>query len=255
MIEQKILQDMGLTEIEAKIYLACLELGSDSVLKIAKKAEVKRPTCYVALDELMAKGFVTRIKKKSTTLYSVEDPKIILNKFKEKIANFEDLLPVFSAKSIKGKKPKIKFYEGRDQLWEVYTKIMFPAEKIYFFGTDIQKVYEVYPDLVDYWLEKYVSKYKETMEIVAYNKAGIEYAKSRPKNQNIRIMPKDLPVFTDSAITENKLFIVSLDNLFSVLIESEDLAKTYINFFMLAWRAALTVGDLVSEKRKVKSEK
>ena len=51
-------------------------------------------------------------------------------------------------------------------------------------------------------------------------------------------MSKDLSVYADLAITENKLFIVLLDNMFGVLIESEDLAKIYKNFFQLAWWAA-----------------
>lgn len=133
MIEEKILIDLGLTEIEAKIYLACLELGTDTVLNIAKKAQVKRPTCYVSLDNLFENGLVTKIEKKSTTLYSAEGPKVLLNKYKEKIANFTDLLPYFEAKFNKGPKPKIRYYEGEEELWNVYTKILFPAEKLYFF--------------------------------------------------------------------------------------------------------------------------
>ncbi|MBU4360895.1 helix-turn-helix domain-containing protein, partial [Patescibacteria group bacterium] len=91
MIEQKVLQDIGLSELEAKVYLATLELGNTSVMQIAKKAEVKRPTCYLSLDNLFEKGFVTKIQKKSTTLYSAEKPGILLNKFKEKVDNFKDL--------------------------------------------------------------------------------------------------------------------------------------------------------------------
>jgi len=34
-------------------------------------------------------------------------------------------------------------------------------------------------------------------------------------------------VFADSVITESKIFIVSLDNLFGVLIESVDLSRTF----------------------------
>lgn len=252
MVEQKILQDLGLSEIEAKVYLACLELGTDSVLEIAKKAGVKRPTCYLSLDNLFDKGLVTKVQKKSTTLYSAQDPKVLLNKFREKITNFEDLLPYFSAKFAKGPKPKIRFYEGKEELWNVYTKILFPAKEIYFFGTDVEKIYEIFPTLFDYWLKNYLPKYNRTMEIVSYDSVGIKYAKTRPKNQNVRIMPKDLPVFADSVITENKLFIVSLDNLFGVLIESEDLAKTYINFFMLAWGSALRVEDLKKKENKIK---
>ena len=56
-------------------------------------------------------------------------------------------------------------------------------------------------------------------------------------------MPKELLVLADSVITNDKFFIVSLDNLFGVLIESEDIAKTYKSLFELAWQAAEKVSD------------
>ena len=40
-------------------------------------------------------------------------------------------------------------------------------------------------------------------------------------------------------IIEDKIFIVSLDNLFGILIESKDLAQTFKNFFLLAWQSAI----------------
>ena len=238
MIEEKVLRDLGLTKIEAKVYLACLELGTDSVLHISKKAEVKRPTCYLSLDNLFEKGLVSKIEKKNTTLYSAEDPNIILNKYKEKIANFQDLLPLFHAKFNKGPKPKIRYYEGKEALWGIYTKIISPAKKIYSFGTDIKKLSEKFPTITDYWIKNHSSQHQESLELISYNQAGLDYARKKIKNREVRIMPKNLPVFADIAITENKIFIVSLDNLFGILIESEDLAKTFKNFFMLAWMAA-----------------
>ena len=216
MIEEKILKDLGLTEIEAKIYLACLELGTNSVLHIAKKAGVKRPTCYLSLDNLFEKGLVSKIEKKNTTLYSAEDPNIILNKYKEKIANFQDLLPFFHAKFNKGPKPKIRYYEGKETLWEVYTKTMFPTEKIYFFGTDMEKLLKTFPNMIEYLEKHHSAHYKESLELISNNKEGLKYIKKSSKNREIRIMPKNLPVFADAVIIKDKLFIVSLDNLFGV---------------------------------------
>ncbi len=243
MIEEKILIDLGLTEIEAKIYLACLELGSDTVLNIAKKAQIKRPTCYVSLDNLLTKGYVTKIEKKSTTLYSAEDPKIILNKYKEKVANFKDFLPYFETKSSKGTKPKIKYYEGKEELWNVYTKILFPSDEIYFFGTDVGKLLNKFPTVIDNLENSPNFKNKTIKEIVNSDEISLKYAKKETERP-IKIMPQNLPVFADSVITENKIFIISLDNLFGVLIDSEDLAKTYKNFFLLAWQAALEIKDI-----------
>ncbi|MDP2586254.1 MAG: helix-turn-helix domain-containing protein [Candidatus Komeilibacteria bacterium] len=241
MIEAKILQDLGLTEIEAKIYLASLELGTETVLKIAKQAQVKRPTAYVALDNLFANGFVSKVQKKGTTMYAAESPEIISNKFKEKLANFNDLMPFFAAKFNRGPKPKIRYYEGAQTLLDIYTKVLFPSAEIYFFGTDVAKIKEKLPQLFNYGVTALAKKSVKPMEIVSYNPAGIEYVKKYAAGRPIKLMPKSLPVFADVAITENKIFIVSLDNLFGVLIESEDLAKTFKNFFLLAWSAATTV--------------
>ncbi len=238
MVEQKVLQDMGLTQTEAKIYLAVLELGNSGVSDISKKAEVKRPTCYLSLDGLFNKGFVTKVGKKSTTLYSAEKPELLLNKFKEKMDNFKDLLPFFEAKFNKGPKPKIRYYEGKEEIQNIYTKILFPIKDACYFGTDSEKLLDIFPDILGYWKRNCVTGYKSSKEIVSYSKEGLEYAKKEGKQREVKMMPKDLPVFADSVITNNKLFIVSLDNLFGVLIESEDLAKTYKNFFLLAWRAA-----------------
>lgn len=238
MIEEKVLQDIGLTEIEAKVYLAALTLGQATVLNIAKKAEIKRPTGYVTLDGLSQKGFVSKLEKKSTTLYSAENPRIILNKYKEKIANFTELLPYFEAQASKGAKPKIKYYEGQEELMKIYTQVIFPSAELYFFGSDVEKLNDILPNLLPNYQKYFNTGHKEVKELVSNNPAGLKYLNLNSKNRQIRVMPKNLPVFADSAITENKIFIVSLENLFGILIESDDLAKTYKNFFLLAWKSA-----------------
>ena len=95
-----------------------------------------------------------------------------------------------------------------------------------------------FPTLIDdYEKEIYTEKkiYKEIISNDINSQAYLDkYGSKRP----IKIMPADLPVYADVAITENKLFIVSLNNLFGVLIESDDLAKTFKNFFLLAWKSA-----------------
>ncbi|MBU2235559.1 helix-turn-helix domain-containing protein, partial [Patescibacteria group bacterium] len=45
-LETSLIQ-FGLNSKEASVYLAALELGGSPVLKIAKKAELKRPTVYL----------------------------------------------------------------------------------------------------------------------------------------------------------------------------------------------------------------
>lgn len=54
-----VLQKIGLQQKESAVYLALLELGTADVSGIAKKAGIKRPTCYLVLDDLKNRGLVS----------------------------------------------------------------------------------------------------------------------------------------------------------------------------------------------------
>ncbi len=69
------LQNLGLNEKEAKVYLASLELGYASVQSIAKKADINRATAYFIIEGLMKKGLMTQIEKDKKTFFAAEDPK------------------------------------------------------------------------------------------------------------------------------------------------------------------------------------
>ena len=90
---ETVLEQLGLSSKEAAIYLAALELGQAPVLRIARKAGVKRPTGYVTLASLHEKGFVEVVPKGTTTFYQAVDPEILYQRFNEKIKHFGSVLP------------------------------------------------------------------------------------------------------------------------------------------------------------------
>jgi len=49
------LSEMGLTEEEAKVYLACLSVGANPASTIARACELKRETCNYTLKKLATK--------------------------------------------------------------------------------------------------------------------------------------------------------------------------------------------------------
>lgn len=243
MVEENVLQELGLSEKQAKIYLACLELGTSSVQKIAKKAEIKRPTAYLVLESLIERGLVSEIRKATTTLYSSEEPKKILANLRQKIKDFEEILPVFEAKFTRKEKPKITFYEGKKALWDIYLHKIFPAQIIYFYGTSIKKLNEKFPELLNTWEKNWWPKKEKdpkskVLEIVSNEAEDIKYAQSAKSKREIRVLPKDKKFLADSAIADNKVFIFSLDHLFCVIIESEDIAKSYMALVEMVWQAA-----------------
>ena len=57
------LEELGLTNAEAKIYIALLELGSSQAGKITEKTGIHRRTVYDAIERLIEKGLISYIKQ------------------------------------------------------------------------------------------------------------------------------------------------------------------------------------------------
>lgn len=58
---EKLLKDIGLTNNQAKVYLALLDMGPSKVSEITKTARVTRPNLYPILDALQRLGIVEKI--------------------------------------------------------------------------------------------------------------------------------------------------------------------------------------------------
>src|SRR3990172_512112 len=104
-----LLEKLGFSEKEAKVYLAALELGEDSVQNIAKKAGINRATTYVILEKLMASGLISTYEKGKKTFIVAEDPKEllqileeekqeVLNREKDLKSNLSQLAAIYNRK-------------------------------------------------------------------------------------------------------------------------------------------------------------
>lgn len=127
---------------KADVYLAILELGSGTVIEIAKKAEVKRTTVYDILLDLEKTGLIYQTTKESKRLFVAEDPEKLKKKLEEKERILDEMLPQLrSFYNIKGIKPKIKFYEGKEGLRQVYSDTLnYGGEILAFASEDVVKV-------------------------------------------------------------------------------------------------------------------
>lgn len=243
MVEEKVLQNLGLNEKQAKIYLALLELGKATVVEIAKKSGLKRPTTYVVLDDLKTKGLVSEAPEKKRTLFIAEDPAVLEKNSKQNLSEFHEMLPLFRARFNRGTKPKIRFYDNKSVIENLYYNEIFPAEKIYFYGTSIKKLNEVWPQMLtvldSYWLPKKKKNSQTTLEIVGNGPDDIAYARKYARIRQVRILPPGKKFLADSAIADDKILITSLENMFAVIIESPDLADTYRAVIELAWLSAI----------------
>jgi len=70
---QKGLRALGLTELEANVYLKLLEFRRSGVTKLAKAVKVTRTQLYPLLEKLIEKGYVAKVDH-NPAVYSVTEP-------------------------------------------------------------------------------------------------------------------------------------------------------------------------------------
>jgi len=233
---EKYLEEIGLSEKEAKIYLALLKFDSANIQEITNKSKINRTTVYPVLETLTKKGLVSEIQVQGKTSYEaapperletfVERQKVVLQ---EKSDRLKDIIPqIKSVQRESGERPIIKFFEGRDgtvSAYEDFYNLHEATEKkgYFIFNRDL---------LQDTFTEKEharfrnirVGKMVKPNSIYTSEKAGDDFATSGVRK---KIDSKKFPITSDIAIIGDKIIITTLGgNVSSFVIMSKDIANT-----------------------------
>lgn len=148
------LQQIGLSDKQAKIYLACLELGECSIKEMAKKAEIKRTTIYDIIDEMIAVGFIRTTMRGKKKRFLAAEPSELENIIKKREALLAQILPQLNSLNNSGRnKPKVWFYEGKEGLKDVYADTLkYNSELLSFASEHVANI------LGKEWVESYFRK-------------------------------------------------------------------------------------------------
>ncbi|MEK7498433.1 MAG: helix-turn-helix domain-containing protein [Patescibacteria group bacterium] len=249
---ERSLEKLGLSEKEAKVYLATLELGQATVQQIAKKAEVQRPTAYVLLDSLIKDGLVTNVEVGKKTLFAAETPEQLdrlikkeETELKEKYDRLEEIIPELKALfNLSENKPKVKFYAGKEgiiAMQEEFLRIAhtFKEETVGF--TPLDELFKVFPDYASTYSKERSSRKLHTKVIYTRNEGPLPEATNEESQREARYIPKDKFPFTSSVTVygQDHLTLISYgEQLMGVVIQSHDIATTFRTIFSLAWKAS-----------------
>ncbi len=240
MLYKKELQQLNFDEKEADVYLALLELGEANIEQIAKKSGVKRTTVYHVIEALKEKGYIEMSKIGKKTLYYALSPKKIGEKLEEKKLIFEKIMPgLLSITNDIEKKPKIRYYEGKEGIREIYKDTLkyHNQEMLVWTTEDILEYFDV-DWLWDYYVEKRVEN-KIWQRTIA---PDIEYAheiKGLDKKhlRNMRLCSKEqFPMYVDVTLYGGRYVgIMSFKDGLGLIIESEGIYKTLKSIFEMNW--------------------
>lgn len=240
---KEILRQIGIDSKKADVYLACLEMGGATAYLLSKKIGLKRPTTYDIVNQLMKEGLVYKSIKGHIKYFSPADPEIILSKLKEKEAKVRAVMPelqgLYNSPKIK---PFIRYFEGEEGIREMQEDSLRSLKKG---DTILAYVGEGtlihLPDYADNYVKRRAEKgiwlkgiYKKTGEIMKY------MAQNQEQLREARVLEeKDFPFSSEINIYKNKVAVANYGReMFGMLVESEEFAKSQKVIFELAWRGA-----------------
>ena len=105
-MEIEILEDLGLTKSEIKIYISLLELGSTNAGNILKKSKMQNSVVHRALNSLIEKGLVNYVLEGKRKIYSATDPDNFNKYIDDKKERFKQILPELKKKQLLAKEIK-----------------------------------------------------------------------------------------------------------------------------------------------------
>lgn len=238
---------IGLSDEEARVYLACLEIGGGPVSVIARKAGAQRVSCYYTIDNLLQKKLLSQYNKNGVKCFAPEPPEQLLKITEERMSLAKSLMPELkSLISTSAFKPKIRFYEGRDGVEKVFTESLTAKREILGY-TNLRHVTEFFPDFFRSYTHTKLKKNIKTRYLSPTTVETVHVLDTfLPEKYDtnlieILLVNKNQFLFENEVlIFGNSVGIVSLntDELLGLIVESPTFARTMKAVFDLAWLGA-----------------
>lgn len=237
------LTDIGLTEKEAKVYLANLELGQSVISKIAKRAKINRVTTYDIVERLIHKGFINFVTKHKVKYFSPTKPDLIFQNTKRKVDAFQKSLPTLKRLQGETPHPRVRYFEGLDGIKSIYEDTLSSKTDILNFSNS-EEIRQFWPTYDNDYVRKRAKKKIFLRGVSPLDEAGMQVASENKKYyRDIRLIPNKKYNFSNEInIYDDKVSIISFnEGLIGMIIESKEIADTQRSIFTMVWDFSKTL--------------
>ena len=254
MSEKKILdylEQLDLSDLEAKLYLALLDSGPISVRDLAEVTKIKRTTAYFHIDLLVEKGLVIRVVNGSKKQIAPAQPEDGLQSLVEKklqsaeMARDElsDILTTINTTLPQGEKitdAEIQYYVGINNIRKIYAEALDSGELRSY--VRLVEGESILSDNVAFFTNAFKSNKDLKVREIFYNTsfAKEESLKEVSKNNNYsyKFMPKELNFTSgDTLIYDGKVAIINYKGkASSVVLHSNDYYSNSNELSDIIWK-------------------
>jgi len=240
---REILEDIGLSPNEAKIYEALLNLNIASVPQIAAQTGVHKRNIYDTIPRLLKKGLIYNIAETKENKYRPVEPNKLNDLIWEKDDKLKSILPAMNQAYKKNTEDEaVYIYKGVEGFKNYLRDILKVSEDVYFIGakggwfdndlqTFIKKFLKQaakkkikYHHIFDWEVKKMAPEILKTL--------GKPYKFLPPKYSSIGA----IDIFGDRVVTFSGLTLKDItDDVTLVVIKNRELANCYRTWFKFIW--------------------
>ena len=249
---QEILNEVGFSDTEAKIYLSLLELGPAKAGGILKKTGLQNSVVHLILGRLVERGFVAYVQQGRIRHYQAVSPQNILRILDEKRKRFEALIPALLALQHSPEALSAQIYEGtagfRCMLYDLIDEGQAGDEFVFsaFYHSDPAVQREIYPFYTEF------EKERERRGFILKGIVPEQVRESfRMRNQKILRYTK-IPLLLNINVFRDKISLTpwgSSSRKVSFLLNSSELAEQFRAHFLAIWHS-LTPEPAKQSKRQ-----
>lgn len=233
---QKLLQNLGLEEKEAKVYLALLSLSEATATIISEKTNLDRTLIYQLANKLIEKGLVSYIIKNNVKYFSATNPTKLLEDTKEKERQLQKAMPkLINLTKIKEQETKVEVYRGKEGLKTILKDILRTGRNYNVFGEEGQ--FQKILPIVSHQFLKQIVKMNIHEQVLVREDFREKVIKS--KNSVFKYLSKNYlsPVMT--VVYGNKVAnFIWKSPYYAILTENKDVADSFRSQFKALWKLA-----------------
>ncbi|MCB9358408.1 BlaI/MecI/CopY family transcriptional regulator [Candidatus Woesearchaeota archaeon] len=237
-METKILEDLGFSNAEIKVYMALLELGLATAGPIIEKSGLQSSVVHMTLNKLVGKGLVSSIKQGKRNHYQAANPQHISEYIDEKRRQYEQLLPELLLKqNLAKQRSEVTTFRGIKGIRELLHELLEAGGKEHHtFGSSKESL--MMGDA--FWLNYHKKRSSKGI------KAKLLFNESLRRWCNTNLYPKAEYKFTkigfepltETIIREDKIGIILwTEQPIGILIENKVAAESYDQFWRVMWES------------------
>lgn len=227
------LREAGLTENEAKVYIALLKIGPSYAGLISRKTGLHRRVIYDTTEMLIQKGLIGYILQNNKKLFQATNPQKILELIKEKQAGIEEVMPdMLSLFTQTKEKEETNFYKGKNGIKTVFEDQITTGKEVKVIGAS-SLAYEILQFYFK-WFDKRRTKEKIKTKII-FSKTD---KKIKLPLAEIRYLPQKYSSPLAINIYGDKVAIIlwSKEQPLAIIIKNKEISQGYEKYFEAMWK-------------------